>query len=233
MSRQVIGAAARPSERGTTAAKLVSRLRNLYYRSPESFQRAVLVLRRQSGWIRTGVVFIHVPKAAGTTISEALYGRFMGHVRASDLERWGSRAARSLPRFAIVRNPWDRVVSAYRFEKGWGGAGVPEFETFQTFLTRWLARRDVRKLNYVHQPQWQFVCDSEQKVLVDHVGRFEDLDATVSYLHGVVPHLPAIGHSNASGTAVDYRGFYTPELAELVGKIYADDIRLFGYGFDS
>lgn len=206
-------------------------LRSLYYRLPESLQRAILVRRRQAEWLRAGIVFIHVPKTAGTTINEALFGHFMGHVRASDIERWGSRAVKPLPRFAVVRNPWDRVVSAYRFEKGWGGAGVPEFNTFESFLTRWLEPRDRCKLNYVHQPQCQFVCDASGKSLVDHVGRFENLDATVAYLRTAVPDLPPIGHSNPSGAPVDYRQFYTKALADLVGRIYADDVRLFGYRF--
>ena len=221
-----------PDDRNRGARRAVtSSARNLYYRLPESFQRAVLVRRRQSEWLRAGIVFIHVPKAAGTTINEALYGHFMGHVRAADVDRWGSRAVRALPRFAVVRNPWDRVVSAYRFEKGWGGADVPEFETFASFVTRWLERRDPRKLNYVHQPQWQFVCDGSGTALVDHVGRFEDLQASVDFVHSVVPDLPAIGHSNRSGAPVDYRLFYTPDLAAIVGRIYADDVRLFGYRF--
>jgi hypothetical protein len=212
--------------------RALSAVRKLYYRLPESINRAILVRRRQAAWLKAGIVFIHVPKAAGTTISEALYGQFMGHVWAADLEHWGSRAIRALARFAIVRNPWDRVVSAYRFEKGWGGAGIPEFETFESFLTRWLKLRDPRKLNFVHQPQWRFIYDAGGRCLVDHTGRFEDLDATICYLRDLVPHLPDIGHSNPSGAPVDYREFYTPQLAEIVASIYADDVALFGYRFD-
>jgi hypothetical protein len=37
--------------------------------------------------------------------------------------------------------------------------------------------------------------------------------------------------SNRSGTPVDYRTFYTGELEELVGSIYTEDVRNFGYSF--
>jgi hypothetical protein len=45
--------------------------------------------------------------------------------------------------------------------------------------------------------------------------------------------LPPLAESNASGTPVDYRSFYTPDLVELVGSIYAEDVTRFGYRFES
>lgn len=219
--------------------------RTIYRTLPDGFQRRVLVARRTPLWLRADIIFIHVPKAAGTAINEALYGRFMGHVRASDVDRWGSPAVKALPRFAITRNPWDRLVSAYRFVKRGAGIGgpnagrvlhpeqyrIPEFETFESFVTGWLARRDLRRLDLAFQPQSLFVCNADGGILVDHLGRFEDLDATYAYLRERLPSLPPLAKSNASGRRVDYRTFYTPELVELVGSIYAEDVTRFGYRF--
>lgn len=225
----------------------IERLRQVYYRLPEGFQRAVLVRRRQAIWIRTGIVFIHVPKAAGTTINESLYGRFMGHIRASDVERWGSPAARALPRFAILRNPWDRLLSAYRFVTRGGGIGGPNagrprharqyrtsaFETFERFVNDWLAVRDPRSLDPVFQPQHLYVCDDGGRVIVDHLGRFEDLESTYAFLQSKVRGgVGAVGHSNRSGDPVDFRRFYTPSLVDTVARLYSDDIRRFGYEFE-
>lgn len=221
-------------------------LRNLSYRLPIGVQNAVLVRRRQAIWLRAGIVFIHIPKTAGTAINEALYGRFMGHVRASDVERWGSPALKALPRVAIVRNPWDRLVSAWRFVSRGGGVGgphagrvrhaeryrVPEFESFDAFVRQWLAARDVRRLDFVFQPQWRFVCDARGEIIVDHLGRFELLDATYAFLQERKPGLPPLAESNRSGAAVDYRTFYSPELVELVGSIYAEDVQRFDYRFE-
>lgn len=220
-------------------------VRAAYSRVPEALQRAVLVRRRQPIWVNAGIVFIHIPKAAGTAINEALYGRFMGHVRAADLERWGSPAAKALPRFAITRNPWDRLVSAYRFVTRGGGIGGsnagrvrhpqqycgPQFETFERFVNEWLAPREVGKLDPAFRPQHLYVC-REEAVIVDHLGRLEDLAPTYEFLFSTVPHLPPIGHSNRSGEPVDYRTFYNTRLVELVGALYAEDIRRFRYGFE-
>ena len=220
--------------------------RSIYRTLPGGFQRRVLVARRSPLWLEAGIVFIHIPKAAGTAINDALYGRFMGHVRASDVERWGSSAVKALPRFAVARNPWDRLVSAYRFVKRGGGVGgrhagrvlqaeqyrIPEFESFGRFVTEWLVDRDPRKLDLAFRPQWPFVCNDGGEVAVDHLGRFEDLDATYAFLRRTVPTIGPIRESNRSGAPVDYRRFYTQELVDIVASIYAEDVTKFDYSFE-
>ena len=220
--------------------------RTVYRSLPSGFQRRVLVARRTPLWLDSGIVFIHIPKAAGTAVNEALYGRFMGHVRASDVVRWGSPELRALPRFAIARNPWDRLVSAYRFVKRGGGIGgpnagrvrrpgqyrVPEFATFDRFVREWLPGRVLSKLDPVFHPQSLYVCSVDGDLLVDHLGRYENLEATFEYLRQTLPSVGHFAESNRSGAPVDYRTFYTAELRELVASIYADDVRNFRYAFD-
>jgi hypothetical protein len=41
-----------------------------------------------------------------------------------------------------------------------------------------------------------------------------------------------LGESNRSGAPVDYRSFYSPELIDRVGSIYAEDVKRFGYRFE-
>jgi hypothetical protein len=144
-----------------------------------------------------------------------------------------------------VRNPWDRLVSAWRFARQGQGQGEtyragmwhperyrgPEFATFEGFVEEWLARRDVRKLDGVFQPQSLFLCDKAGRLLVDHVGRLEDLAPTYAFVEAKVGAMPALGQANRSGDAIDYRKLYTPELAALVGRIYAEDVERFGYRF--
>lgn len=209
-------------------------------------ERALLVRRRSPDWLAAGVVFIHIPKAAGTSVSEALYGRFLGHLGASDVRRWGSRAVNALPFIAVARNPWDRLVSAYRFARRGTGIGgvrtgaiwrpeqyrVKECDRFDTFVRDWLLPRDPRRLDPVFQPQSPFVFASDGTSLVDYIGRFEDLGATFEFLHERFPHVQPIAQANRSGPAIDYRSFYSPQLVDLVGSIYAEDVRRFGYSFE-
>lgn len=189
-------------------------------------------------------MFIHVPKAAGTSINQALYGRFMGHARASDIEKWGSVRLRALPRFSVVRNPWDRLVSAYRFAKRGRGIGkavagmrdpeqyrVPEFDTFERFVHEWLVPRDIARIDPVFQPQSLFVCDRGKELIVDHVGRLEDLRPTYAFIDDKLGEQVGFDRQNRSGAEIDYRSFYTPGLVALVGQIYQEDIARFGYDF--
>ncbi|WP_114952866.1 sulfotransferase family 2 domain-containing protein [Sphingosinicella terrae] len=224
---------------------LIDVARNLNRRLPGGLRRALLVRRRARFWLDAGIVFIHVPKAAGTSFNEALYGRFMGHPHARDIKRWAPAAVGKLPMFGITRNPWDRLVSAWRFARQGRGVGetyragmwqaeryqIPEFETFERFVKEWLAPRDVTKLDGVFQPQWMFLCDRRGNLLVDHVGTLEDLGPTLDFVRRVRGVSLQIRQANRSGETVDYRRFYTPELADLVGHIYEADAARFGYAF--
>ena len=224
---------------------MIGLLRNLNRRLPGPLRRALLVRRRARHWLRAGIVFIHVPKAAGTSINEALYGRFMGHARASDLRRWAPAAVNALPSFSVTRNPWDRLLSAYRFAKSGQGIGDsyragmwrphlyrgPEFASFERFVREWLAPRDVTKLDGVFQPQWLFLCDRDKKLLVDHAGRLENLGPTYAFIEAHIGPIVPLARANRSGPILDYRQYYTPELVRRVGDIYRDDIASFGYDF--
>lgn len=52
---------------------------------PDSVRVPLDILRRCPRWKATGVIFVHVPKAAGVSVSRALYGRPLGHFRALDI----------------------------------------------------------------------------------------------------------------------------------------------------
>ncbi|MDQ4086405.1 MAG: sulfotransferase family protein [Pseudomonadota bacterium] len=221
--------------------------RYLYGYVPEPIRRNVVVWRCSLHWWRAGAVFIHVPKTAGTSFNQALYGRFIGqHLRAVDVARWAPPVVRALPSFAVVRNPWDRLVSAYRFARRGHGAGdgprayirrpdlyrAPEFSSFERFVKEWLVEREVTAIEDVFRPQSFFLCDGRGNVLVDHVGRLEQLAPTCDFVARHTGRRLDLPRLNASGETVDYRRFYTPELARIVADIYRDDVALFGYGFD-
>ncbi len=211
---------------------------------PAGIRRAVQVRLRARDWTGAGIVFVHIPKAAGTSINQALYGRFMGHARAREIRRYAPAEVNALPFFSVTRNPWDRLVSAYRFARlgaGVGGlvAGIsnpgqyraPEFATFERFVREWLAPSDLHRLDNVFQPQWPFVCDHERKPMVDHVGRVEALGPTHAFIERTLGRPVRFERQNRSGQDVDYRSFYTPALAAMVGEIYRDDVEIFGYDF--
>lgn len=73
---------------------LIEGLRTAYGLLPEELRAWILVQRRSPLWLRSGIVFVHIPKAAGTSFNQALYGRFMGHVtRPLDSKLWDEAQA--------------------------------------------------------------------------------------------------------------------------------------------
>jgi hypothetical protein len=215
-----------------------------YRMLPQSVRFALLARERAPVWRQAGIVFVHVPKAAGTSINLALYGQTMGHARARDIRRWAPEDVNALPSFAVTRNPWDRLVSAYRFAVRGGGSGgafeagvwrperfaIPEFETFERFVTEWLVRKHMW-LDPIFQPQSTWICSRAGEILVDHVGRVEDLEPTIRFLGRTMGRVPQIAEGNRSGTRVDYRSFYTAALRRTVGEIYSKDVQAFAYEF--
>ena len=225
---------------------------------PEPLRRAALALlperwlearrpRRKQGWWReAGVVFVHVPRAAGTSVTTTLYGQFLGHFTASQIAEKCEADVVALPRFAIVRNPWDRLVSAYEFARAGEGRGgpqsvtvadpaqyrIPAFDSFERFVEEWLApatdRGAIDRLDGIFRTQSYYVNGPDGALLVDHCGRLEAMAETEEWLSQTLGRRIEFPRHNASPRDAT-ESYYTPALRETVRRIYADDIKAFGY----
>ena len=212
----------------------------------ESWLQRLRAWRRRNDFRKAGVVLIHVPRTAGTSLALELYGRFVGHFSLADLCAVSAPDVLALPRFAIVLNPWDRLVSAWAFAKAGGGSGgegagrvtihhgeqyqVPEFDTFERFVTEWLAVRELAALDGVFRPQIGYLRLADGTMPLQHLGRIEQIADTERWLGEVLGRPVALGRANSSERD-DYRSYYTPALRDQVAQIYADDIAALGYDF--
>ncbi len=197
---------------------------------------------------------IHVPRTAGTSLTSAIYGHFLGHFSITSLLAVAPIAVLALPRFAIVRNPWDRLVSAWSFARqGYGNGEAtdtgpspssrdlvrirhpelyrgPDFATFDSFVLEWFAHRDVRRLDGVFKPQTDYVLAADGSMPFNHLGRIEKLDETIGWLSSQLGRTIALPRFNSSDRD-EYRQYYTAQTRDLVARIYARDIAAFGYTF--
>lgn len=140
----------------------------------ESGWEMLAMRRREFYWRRTGIVFIHVPKVAGSSLSTALYGRRLGHVRYYNIQTYAKRALETAPVFSVIRNPASRLISAYRYVKAIGTAegGLYDrpiyhsayFETFESFLFDWLPNVNLFEEDFVFQPQTSFLENNHGEV---------------------------------------------------------------------
>lgn len=129
------------------------------------------LLHRRFYWMRAGVIFIHVPKAAGTSVSSTIYGRPLGHHTATKIQAQFPRFLKNYPSFGIVRNPWDRCVSAYRFatRPSLDDGKTPSlnialrqtlasYENFDDFVCNWLQHQDLATTDYIFRIKADFCC---------------------------------------------------------------------------
>jgi hypothetical protein len=203
--------------------------------------------RLLSRWsLEYSALFVHIPKTAGTTIQD-LFGigvRERGPHIPAYAYRWASPAFFDHAfKFAVVRNPWDRVVSAFHFlksprypdDKAWSDRHLKDVDTFDDFLEA-LRRPMFRNLvlSELHfHPQISFVGDLKGRVLVDQVIYFENLTDGLRRVADRLQLAPPAGMEqlNASDHR-DYRDYYDVRGRELVGQMYAQDVATFGYSFD-
>ena len=198
---------------------------------------------------RLRCIFVHIPKAAGVSISRSLFGNLGGgHVVIGAYRVVYSKTEfESYFKFSFVRNPWDRLVSAYDFlEQGglndddrrwWSEHGMGRYRDFEDFVRNWVTRENVEtSLHFL--PQYRYLCAPfTRSICVDFVGSYEHLDRDYPYVRerlGLPPDGELL-HLNktptASTTARDFRGYYTAETRAIVAEVYREDIELFGYSF--
>ena len=144
-----------------------------------------------------GALFIHVPKNAGMSISNALYGRQIKHATVRYYARVAPDLLATLPSFAILRDPIARFVSAYHFARAGGSShgrvSVPFHAPYRALrsideaLDHVEHAGDPFQVNPIFRPQNWYVCDADGAVAVDRLFAFDDMAAVASYLreHGV------------------------------------------------
>lgn len=197
--------------------------------------------------ILTGrAIFIHVPKAAGSSLKEQIYGAPMGgHRRIVEFAAYDAQRTHDFFKYAFVRNPWDRLLSAYTFlvqgrDTSWRDtqfvhAHLAPHADFGAFV-RALADPGYRALvmRYDHfRPQSHWIClPGETGHAMDFLGRFETLQADLSRLFERLDlPVPEMRNSRASKHK-SYMEEYDEETRAVVADLYAGDIDLLGYGFE-
>jgi len=217
-------------------------------------------------------LFIHIPKNGGMTIRKhpqlrskvilatpdnhidpAYTGGLVKKMRETGDEmgyehaRWrdiniGIRT--NYPAFAIVRNPWDRVVSRYWFAKKvieverdsnvYGKKDYADVSSFEAFLEerhKWggqeyMWHRAVRGW----YPAFDHVSDEEGNVKCD-ILRFEHYNDDVKSYFGILSNPEP---RNVTGLLTNpYQSMYNEKTIEIVADWYAKDVEYWGFDFDT
>ncbi|WP_323991289.1 sulfotransferase family 2 domain-containing protein [Nguyenibacter sp. L1] len=191
--------------------------------------------RRRLDLIRArGVLFIHVPKNAGTSVSVALYGRELRHETIRAYLNAAPDLAATLPSFAILRDPVDRFVSAYEFARRGGAhrqvaapfrARYMGFRTLDDALDHVERARSPYGVDHVFRPQSWYVTDRSGRVAVDHLIPLPAL----AHAGRIVPALKDVRFPHLNGGAATR---LVPSAAQRarIHALYRADFDLMAHG---
>ncbi len=187
-------------------------------------------------------VFVHIPKTAGVSISTALFGTNAGghQTMAEYLWLYGPRELERRFVFTFVRNPWERLYSAWRFLRAGGtepanaafGRDVlGQYPDFDTFVQDWLTPRSAHSsVHFV--PQVRFLQLLGRNEAVDFVGRFERLEHDFAQVATKLGSAVRLEHLNQSPVQGTFHEAYSNASRLRASQVYAEDIQRFGYRFD-
>jgi len=133
-----------------------------------------------------------------------------------------------LKKFTIVRNPYDRIISAYHFM----GTGLT-FPKFIDWVYNELDKYYRKKIEpfVVILPQWEFVIDENGKNGMNETLRFENLKRDFKkFKKKYNIRCPKLPHINQrTRPTQDIKAYFTPVLEEKVYHMYYWDFKMFNY----
>lgn len=161
---------------------------------------------------RRGILLIHIPKTAGTSLTNFLYGEDIKHRPAFDVAALYPLRFLQYFKVAVAREPLDRFLSAYDYLKQGGTTSMDArfcakylspFDDVNDFVAEWtnsVFRRQVT--SYYHfQPQVFYVTYAG-RCIVDRLVRFERLEDDLSDALGQRISLPARNVTDGHRTTV-------------------------------
>lgn len=208
-------------------------------------------------------VYIHIYKAAGTSIYDALkkYEEFSAlkkmmrligkklvnnetsrksynlfripflhpHAEAIVVKRLlPSHQFNGYFKFSFVRNPWDIEVSNYHYARG-----IPLFKSHRANIIKKMSFGEYLEWREKDPPQPQ-ICrfiDENDNMLMDFIGRFENLQHDFRYICNRIKVQDVFLKQYNKSDHRPYREYYTPLTTALVAKWYNRDILSFDYEF--
>ena len=179
-------------------------------------------------------LFFHIPKTAGISISRSLFGDIKwGHRNVKFYKlHYGEKVFNSLYKFCFVRNPYKRLFSAYTFLKQGGinnqdlefsKSYLKEYINFNEFVLKGLERKEI--MNWVHfKPQYTFICDENDKVVMDFIGKVENLKTD---FNTVCKHLNIKSELQTLNKSKIIKNEFSEEIKTIIKLKYQKDFNLF------
>lgn len=191
-------------------------------------------------------MFIHIPKAAGTSVRMFFVDNPAVVVDKSDrltgsrhetmvefYERLGrdAKSYKGYYKFCFVRNPWDRIVSAYHYLQINMSNLKEKFSSFEEFIDLIADENSLTNQYRTMRPQVDFFLDKDGQRLVNLVGRYETMEDDLKKIGKRLNLDIDLDRINVSQRG-HYRDYYNDDTAAIISQRFARDIDYLGYTFD-
>jgi hypothetical protein len=194
--------------------------------------------------IESNLLFLHVPKVAGSSMNAtplAKSVKFKIHSFKGDIfEKIGELGCRDFFKYGFVRNPYSRFNSLYNYFRNMSEQHVfykfnvaiirvvREYEDINDFCANF-NKLQLRN-NFHFRPQiayFKSVCPDYQ---VDFIGKYENLQKDFDMLCDTV----GVGRcvlpiANSSGVSNKMLVNYSRESENIIREFYQEDFSYFGY----
>lgn len=185
------------------------------------------------------LVFIHLPKNAGTAITNAQNMKPEGHHSYTFYEQQLDLSEFDV--FTVVRNPYDRFVSAYEYatmEKSYwhsqdGSTPYGEHPDYQLLKDKsfkecvelyYYSSEEFDSKSWKSQTYWL----KEQNIDKIDIFQYEDnFESQINQQYNITLNLPEVNRTKKEKN--EYKEYYTSELALKVFQCYSKDFSNFGY----
>ncbi len=189
-----------------------------------------------------GIVFIHIPKVAGTSVKSAIYKdqhHECAHFTAQELHQHRQQVFDTSQKVAIVRHPMERFLSSYQFYNA-GGTGsvkvnpmrylvMPKDDDILQFAKRLQRRIGKVRLDPVLHSQASYLFNQQDNLLVDHLFRLDQMPQLEETLSQLTNQPVNIGNKNTTPNKQQYDSDLLKELEHTVYQIYQKDYELLGF----
>jgi Sulfotransferase family len=198
---------------------------------------------------RLKTIFVHIPKTGGQSVehmflrahgltwatrgdlllrpneNKALGPSRLAHLYAEEYYTLGHVDRETFDRyyrFAVVRDPYDRIVSEFNFREH-------DHKTVRDFYASVPTRPFADRWRHV-VPQAAYLVDRDGEMLVEDIIRFETLGEDIAKVFARVPELDGtLDHINSSKKKRLRRADLDPADIAFITETFADDFRLLDY----
>ena len=200
------------------------------------------------------LLFVHIPKAAGSTIKhyfncfgKSTYANKTRHYRLEDIKlkiydkhvSYQCIAFEDYFKFAIFRNPWDKMLSTYNYFIEYavkaGNEYWIEIKKKKYNFKDWVLHlheevgieNTIKKYNYFNY------IKLDGRVGVDYIINFYNLNEDFELIKKINKTTENLETKIRSREHEFFKTYYDDKTIELVEKIHAKDIEMFKFSFDN